>query len=214
MALPAWRPWSSSREVRLLRPLLGGAAGAGSPRRSWRAACHGSTIRRMSTALRAGAPARGRLAPPARRRSRQAATSRAARDGAWRAAAVDILEFDPTGAVAIDRAGFARLGATCRRGCSAGSSRRSAGGTIRRGASGWSGRRPAFAARRCAVAKSGKSQDFTLSACRLELRQAPGSRRLRWIVRPENGRKTLEAASPSFRLNFSLAARAARPILD
>jgi tRNA(Ile)-lysidine synthase len=37
--------------------------------------------------------------------------------------------------------------------------------------------------------KSGKSQDFTLSGCRLMLRQVPGSRRLRWIVRPESGRR-------------------------
>jgi tRNA(Ile)-lysidine synthase len=38
--------------------------------------------------------------------------------------------------------------------------------------------------------RSGKSQDFTLSECRLMLRQAPACRRLRWIVRPENGRKS------------------------
>ena len=37
--------------------------------------------------------------------------------------------------------------------------------------------------------KSGKSQDFTLSECRLMLRQVPASRRLRWIVRHENGRR-------------------------
>jgi tRNA(Ile)-lysidine synthase len=37
--------------------------------------------------------------------------------------------------------------------------------------------------------KSGKSQDFTLSGCRLMLRRDPVTRRLRWIVRPENGRK-------------------------
>jgi tRNA(Ile)-lysidine synthase len=36
--------------------------------------------------------------------------------------------------------------------------------------------------------KSGKSQDFTLSECRLMLRQVPKSPRLRWIVRPENGK--------------------------
>jgi tRNA(Ile)-lysidine synthase len=36
--------------------------------------------------------------------------------------------------------------------------------------------------------KSGKSQDFTLSGCQLRLRRDPGSRRLRWIVRPESGR--------------------------
>ena len=32
-------------------------------------------------------------------------------------------------------------------------------------------------------------QDFTLSACRLLLRQVPQSRRLQWIVRPEHGRR-------------------------
>ena len=40
--------------------------------------------------------------------------------------------------------------------------------------------------------KSGKSQDFTLSGCQFMLRreaaQEPAQRRLRWIVRPENGR--------------------------
>jgi tRNA(Ile)-lysidine synthase len=36
--------------------------------------------------------------------------------------------------------------------------------------------------------KSGKSQDFTLSGCQLMLRRDPDTRRLRWIVRPENGR--------------------------
>ena len=46
--------------------------------------------------------------------------------------------------------------------------------------------------RLCAPAargKSGKSQDFTLSECKLLLRQAPESRRLFWIVRPEHGRR-------------------------
>jgi tRNA(Ile)-lysidine synthase len=37
--------------------------------------------------------------------------------------------------------------------------------------------------------KSGKSQDLTLCGCRLMLRQVRDGRRLRWIVRPENGRK-------------------------
>jgi len=41
--------------------------------------------------------------------------------------------------------------------------------------------------------KSGKSQDFTLSGCQLMLRQEPAretaKRRLRWIVRPESGRR-------------------------
>ena len=34
--------------------------------------------------------------------------------------------------------------------------------------------------------KSGKGRDFTLSECRLMLRQSPPERRLRWIVRAEN----------------------------
>jgi len=37
---------------------------------------------------------------------------------------------------------------------------------------------------------SGKSQDFTLSRCRLLLRRTAGGR-LRWIVRPENGKEPL-----------------------
>ena len=45
--------------------------------------------------------------------------------------------------------------------------------------------------------KSGKGQDFTLSACRLALRQAPGSRRLRWIVWPESGRNGRQPLVPA-----------------
>ena len=61
--------------------------------------------------------------------------------------------------------------------------------------------------------KSGKSQDFTLSGCRLMLRQVPGSRRLRWIVRAESGRRMRgNGASPSSRLHFSLAALPAPPM--
>lgn len=37
--------------------------------------------------------------------------------------------------------------------------------------------------------KSGKSQDFTLCGCWLMLRQEPGSRRPRWIVQAESGRR-------------------------
>lgn len=37
--------------------------------------------------------------------------------------------------------------------------------------------------------KSGKSRDFTLSGCQLMLRRDPGTRRLRWIVRRESGRR-------------------------
>lgn len=45
--------------------------------------------------------------------------------------------------------------------------------------------------------KSGKGRDFTLSACRLMLRQVPASRRLRWIVRPEHGRNMGQPLIPA-----------------
>jgi tRNA(Ile)-lysidine synthase len=45
--------------------------------------------------------------------------------------------------------------------------------------------------------KSGRGQDFTLSGCRFALRQAASSRRLEWIVRPENGRKGSQPLIPA-----------------
>ena len=112
-------------------------------------------------------------------------------------AAVEILDFEPGG-----RGGHrpGRLCApglvTCRRDCS---SRviQAVGGRDhppRRD-------RLERAARRLAApvarGKSGRSQDFTLSACRLVLRQAPESRRLRWIVRPEHGRNMGQPLIPA-----------------
>ena len=85
---------------------------------------------------------------------------------------------------------------TCRRGCSAGSFWRSAAAIIRRGATGPSGP-PRRLAAPVVRGKSGKGQDFTLSACRLTLRQAPESRRLRWIVWPENGRNGRQPLVPA-----------------
>jgi tRNA(Ile)-lysidine synthase len=121
------------------------------------------------------------------------ARSRAAGDRRLAAAAVDLLEFDLAGAVAIDRAGFARLGRGL--GCRLLSRVIQAVGSRdhppRR-------ERLERAAARLSLGvsrgKSGKSQDFTLSECRVELRQAPDSRRLRWIIRPENGRKDARKA--------------------
>ena len=121
------------------------------------------------------------------------ARSRTAGDRRLAAAAVDLLEFDLAGAVAIDRAGFARLG-------------RELGQRLLSRVIQAVGRRDhpprrerlERAAARLSLGvsrgKSGKSQDFTLSECRLELRQAPDSRRLRWIIRPENGRKDAKNA--------------------
>jgi tRNA(Ile)-lysidine synthase len=43
--------------------------------------------------------------------------------------------------------------------------------------------------------RSGKSRDFTLSGCQLMLRRDPDTRRLRWIVRPESGRRNAKTSS-------------------
>jgi tRNA(Ile)-lysidine synthase len=119
--------------------------------------------------------------------------SRTAGDRRLAAAAVDLLEFDVPGAVAVDRAGFARLGREL--------GQRLLSRVIQavgRRDHPPRGERLERAAARLSLGisrgKSGKSQDFTLSECRLELRQAPDSRRLRWIIRPENGRKDAKNA--------------------
>jgi tRNA(Ile)-lysidine synthase len=119
--------------------------------------------------------------------------SRAARDGRLAAAAVGLVEFDLPGAVAVDRAGFARLG----RELAVRLLSRIVQAVGRRDHPPRRERLERAAARLSqglSRGKSGKSQDFTLSECRLELRQAPGSRRLRWIIRPENGRKDARKA--------------------
>jgi tRNA(Ile)-lysidine synthase len=119
--------------------------------------------------------------------------SRAARDERLAAAAVALVDFDPPGAVAIDRAGFARLG----RELGMGLLSRIIQAVGRRDHPPRRERLERAAARLSqgvSRGKSGKSQDFTLSECRLELRQAPGGRRLRWIIRPENGRKDARKA--------------------
>ena len=125
------------------------------------------------------------------------ARSRTAGDRRLATAAVDLLEFDLAGAVAIDRAGFARLGREL--------GQRLLSRVIQAmGSRDHPPRRERLerAAARLSLGvgrgKSGKSQDFTLSECRLELRQAPDSRRLRWIIRPENGRKDTRKASQPF----------------
>src|SRR5258708_6087236 len=101
----------------------------------------------------------------------------------------------PGGALALDRAGFARLG----RELAMGLLSRIIQSVGRRDHPPRRERLDRAAARLSqgvCRGKSGKSQDFTLSECRLELRQAPGSRRLRWIIRPENGRKDARKARP------------------
>jgi tRNA(Ile)-lysidine synthase len=111
---------------------------------------------------------------------------RAAREGRLARAAVDVLEIDDE--LALDRASFGRLSVDVK------------AGLLSRVVQAVGGRDhpprrerlDRAVGRLCETSmrgKSGKSQDFTLSACRLLLRQAPSSRRLRWIVRPENGKE-------------------------
>ena len=111
-------------------------------------------------------------------------------------AAVEVLDLEQENAAAIDRSAFARLGSDLQ---TALLSR-----VIRRvGGRDHPPRRDRLerAARRLAApvarGKSGRTQDFTLSACRLVLRQAPESRRLRWIVRPEHGRNMGQPLIPA-----------------
>ena len=110
-----------------------------------------------------------------------------------------MLEFDQEGVAAIDRAGFARLGRDLQ------------ARLLSRLIQAVGGRdhpprreRLERAARRlCAPAvanpeaKSGRGQDFTISGCKLMLRQAPETRRLRWIVRPEHGRNMGQPLIPA-----------------
>lgn len=114
-------------------------------------------------------------------------SGRPAREQRLAAAAVEVLEVSSTGDVAIDRSAFVRLGRDQQAqllsrvvqavGGGDHPPRRDRleravgrlGGAVERG-------------------KSGSASDFTLSACRLLLRQVPQGRRLQWIVRPEHGR--------------------------
>lgn len=122
--------------------------------------------------------------------------ARAARERRLAEAAVETLEFDQVGAAVIDRTGFCRLGAQLQ-------ARLLSRVVLAVGGRDHAPRRDRTerAARRLAGpvlrGKSGKGQDFTLSACRLTLRQVPGSRRLRWIVWPENGRNGRQPLVPA-----------------
>lgn len=111
-------------------------------------------------------------------------------------AAVATLEFDEEGAAALDRDGLLGL--------RPGAADRLLSRVVQAiGQLDHPPRRDRLARARARLAqtssrgKSGKGQDFTLSGCRLMLRQRPGERRLRWIVRPENGtRDARDGAQP------------------
>lgn len=129
--------------------------------------------------LRAG---HGPLAGPAGK-----GDERSTREWALARAAVEALEFDQDGTAAIDRTCFAGLVQELQ----ASLLSRVVQAVGGRDHPPRRDRLQRAVARLCAGAdrgKSGKGQDFTLSACRLTLRQVPQTRRLRWIVRPEHGR--------------------------
>ncbi len=121
----------------------------------------------------------------------EAGPSRAARERALAKAAVDALDFELPGKIAIDRAAYGRLP----RDLQIGLLSRVAQALGRVDHPPRRSRLEPAAARLVGGGdrgKSGKSQDFTLSGCRLMLRQrrdeGPASHRLRWIVGPESGR--------------------------
>lgn len=183
-------------DVRLLRPLLAvprARLTATLVARSvpWIDDPSNTDLRFERARLRAGAPLIDRAgAPLADIVPAAGSGGRAAGERRLAQAAVETLEFDAAGeggGVAIDRAAFCRLGAGLQ-------ARLLSRVVLAVGGRDHAPRRDRAerAAHRLAApvlrGKSGKGQDFTLSACRLTLRQAPGSRRLRWIVWPENGR--------------------------
>jgi tRNA(Ile)-lysidine synthase len=128
------------------------------------------------------------------------AVERAVRDGTLARTTVELMEFDPEGMAAIDRAGFAGLGPDLQARLL---SRviQAVGGQdhpprrerLERAVGRLSGSDRSPPDR----GKSGKSQDFTISGCRLMLRQVADSRRLRWIVGPEHGRNLGQPLIPA-----------------
>jgi tRNA(Ile)-lysidine synthase len=170
-------------ELRLLRPMLGvSRSRLGSTLRSrgvgWLDDPSNVDPRFERVRLRMGSVPRIRATEPGVRQNREIAVARAA---------VDLMEFDQVGGLAVDRDGFARLEKELQA--------RLLGRMIQAlGGRDYPPRQERLLAgcrRLCQPAaggKSGRAQDFTLSGCRLTLRQMPQSRRLRWIVRAENGR--------------------------
>lgn len=127
--------------------------------------------------------------------------ARSRRERRLACAAVEVVEVDEEGQPAIDLAGFSRLDAALQIGLLSRLVQRVGGrdhpprrDRLRRAVD----RIAAAADRRQSErgqshrgqpdrGESGRGQDFTLSRCRLMLRQAPASRRLHWLVRAENG---------------------------
>jgi len=169
------------REVRLLRPFLGVSRSQltatllarGVP---WLDDPSNADPRFERARLRAG-----------NRLPRATESGRPGRERELAAVAVGVLEISPSD-IAIDRSAFVRLGRDQQARLLSRVVQAVGGGNHppRRD------RLDRAVSRLCGVVergKSGSALDFTLSACRLLLRQVPQSRRLQWIVRPEHGRR-------------------------
>jgi tRNA(Ile)-lysidine synthase len=135
---------------------------------------------------------RARLRARLRARHRPAApvadNGRSAREHKLAASSVEVLDLSPAGEIAIDRSAFVRLDRDQQARLLSRVVQAVGGGDHpprRDRLDRATGRLRGPVAR----GKSGLAQDFTLSACRLVLRQVPQSRRLQWIVRPEHGRR-------------------------
>jgi tRNA(Ile)-lysidine synthase len=182
------------REVRLLRPLLGVS------RDRLTATLEGRSVGWVddpSNADRRFERVRVRQDGGACPEASPEQATRALRDRALAAAALEVVEIDSTGEIVLDHILMSRL------------DEETAVALLSRVIQTVGGRqypprreRLERAAARLSHAttggKSGKSQDFTLSGCLLMLRRAAGSRRLRWIVRPESGRRDERKRSQPF----------------
>jgi tRNA(Ile)-lysidine synthase len=139
---------------------------------------------------------------------------RALREQRLAQAAVETLEFDPEGVAALDRTSFGRLDADL-------GARllsrviQAVGGRDHPPRRDRLNRAAARLSLGIARGKSGRDQDFTLSECSLILRQVPAERRLRWIVRPENGKKNQrKAGQPLVPAAFFACGAAGAPHVD
>lgn len=178
-------------ELRLLRPLLG------VPRGRLTATLVGRGVSWLDDPSNADPRfERARLRAKGQPLSAAPASAgeRSVRERSLASAAVETLEFTAEDGTAIDRAAFLRLAPDRQAHLLSRVIQAVSGGDHppRRDRLGQAVRRLSAPVAR---GKSGRHQDFTLSACRLLLRQAPQSRRLWWIVRPEHGRRDVKSGA-------------------
>ena len=180
-------------EVRLLRPLLGVS------RARLTATLRARDVQWLDDPSNVDPRferARMRAGPPSSAQPAGTGAERSARERALARAAVDVLEFDGDGTAAVDWRCFAALG----RDLQASLLSRVVQAVGGRDHPPRRDRLERAMHRLCGPAdrgKSGKSRDFTLSGCRMMLRQMPEGRRLRWIVRPEHGRNMGQPLIPA-----------------